>query len=83
MVLAYTLRRLAGALCQQLATGLMKKGKKRKQALLSCIELCIALDMQLEIALAVNLFAHEAAGDVEKNLESIYKAVSNLIATNN
>ena len=80
-VLVYTLRRLAVTLCQHLALAAIKKGRKQTKFFHTCIDTCIALDTQLEIALAVDLIAAAEAADAITNLNAIYKACVALAQT--
>ncbi|HUQ97021.1 MAG TPA: four helix bundle protein [Chitinophagaceae bacterium] len=79
-VLAFSLRRLSVSLCQNIAAGLLKKNKKRKQLFKACLDDCIFLDTQLEIAVAVSLLSVEDSKIVATCLNEIYKK---LTATNN
>ena len=72
-VLVYSLRRLAALLCQDIATGSGKKNKKRKQAFQLCLNHCVALDAQLELAVTVNLVPHEHIHEAEQHLDAVYK----------
>ena len=78
-VMVYTLRRLAVLLCQELAIGLIKKAKKQRQAFETCLEHCVALDAQLELAKAVNFVTNENMRDATNLLNSIYENLVRLV----
>ena len=78
-VLVYTLRRLAVLLCQDVATALTKKGKKQRRALQLCLDRCVALDAQLELAVTVNLVRDEQIRDAGHQLDFIYKKIIALL----
>lgn len=78
-VLVYTLRRLAVLLCQDMATGLTKKGKKQRRALQLCLDRCVALDAQLELAVSVQLVGEEQTNDAGRHLDVIFKKITALL----
>lgn len=75
-VLVYTLRRLTVLLCQDIATAAVKKGKKQRRCFAVCLQHCIALDAQLELALAVNLLHEENSREAATLLQAIYKELT-------
>jgi four helix bundle protein len=78
-VLTYTLRRLTTQLCQYIALVPVKRGKKKITVLQDCLDTCIALDTQLELAITVNLTTTEATQEAEQCLEAVYKVVASLL----
>jgi four helix bundle protein len=74
-VLVYTLRRLTITLCQNLATAALKRGKKRKRLLQACLDDCIAMDTQLELAVVVQALPEAAAAEAFKQLHGLYKKI--------
>ena len=74
-VLVYTLRRLTVLLCQNIALADAKKGKKQKRLFEACLEHCVAIDAQLEVAIAVMLLPEETATEATRLLHTIYKSL--------
>lgn len=72
-LLVYTMRRATVLLCQDVATGFAKRGKKRRKIFQAVVDNCIALDAQLELALAINLATAEAAATTAHLLHSVYQ----------
>lgn len=72
-VLVYTLRRLTVLLCQDIAMASVKKGKKQMHCFDICLQHCVALDAQLELAVAVNLLNAENSGQTVTLLQTIYR----------
>lgn len=72
-VLVYTLRRLTVLLCQDIAISSLKRDKKQRRCLDVCLEHCVALDAQLELALLVNLLPEENAHEAARLLNAIYQ----------
>ena len=73
-VLMFTLRRLSVSLCQDIAMAATKTNKKQRRFFETCVEHCVALDAQLELALAVNLVTLESVGVATTLLQFIYKS---------
>lgn len=78
-VLVYTMRRQAVLLCQELATALTKKGKKQRRQFQLCLDRCVALDAQLELAAAVHLVPEAQLHDASNHLDAIYKRLTALL----
>lgn len=78
-VLVYTLRRLTVLLCQNIALADAKKGKKQKRLFDACLEHCVAIDAQLELAIAVMLLPEETATESTRLLHAIYTSIFQLL----
>src|SRR5215217_4020073 len=78
-VLTYTLRRLTILLCQNIAAATLRRDKKKRALLKTCLDTCIAIDTQLEIAFIANLTTAEAATEVIKLLGLIYNEVKRVV----
>lgn len=74
-VLVYTLRRLAASLCQDAAVATVKGGKKRERLYEACLEQCVAIDAQLELALTINLTTEEETREAARLLQDVYKNI--------
>jgi four helix bundle protein len=80
-VLVFTLRRLTVLLCQNIALADSKRGKKQKRLFEACLEHCVAIDAQLEVAIAVLLLPEEIATEATRLLHTIYKSITLFLQT--